>query len=41
LPRTEYTGETAYAEKMAAEGGGAFTADQLREACKRVPENAA
>lgn len=41
LPRTEYTGETRYAEKMAAESKGAFSADDLRAACKRQPESAA
>lgn len=29
LPRTEYTGETSYAEKLAAESDGSFTADWL------------
>lgn len=29
LPRTEYTGETRYAELLAAESNGAFTAEWL------------
>lgn len=29
LPRTEYTGETCYAEKLAAASEGAFTAEWL------------
>ncbi len=29
LPRTEYTGETSYAQKLAAASGGAFNADWL------------
>lgn len=36
LPRTEYTGETRYAELMAAESGGKFTGEALREACRRT-----
>jgi len=31
LPRTEYTGETHHAERMAAASGGAFTAKWLLE----------
>jgi len=31
LPRTEYTGETDYAERLAASSGGAFTAEWLRD----------
>jgi len=31
LPRTEYTGETHYAELLAAASNGAFTAEWLRE----------
>mgnify|MGYP000904615946 CR=1 FL=1 len=31
LPRTEYTGETCYAEKLAQVSGGAFTATELLE----------
>lgn len=31
LPRTEYTGETSYAEKLAQVSGGAFTAAELLE----------
>ncbi|WP_138438551.1 helix-turn-helix domain-containing protein [Marinobacter alexandrii] len=30
LPRTEYTGETDYASKLAEESGGAFEADWLK-----------
>lgn len=29
LPRTEYTGETQYAEKIAAAAGGAFSSQEL------------
>lgn len=29
LPRTEYTGETTYAHKLAKAAGGAFTAEWL------------
>ncbi len=32
LPRTEYTGKTHYAELLAAESKGAFTADWLLSA---------
>lgn len=31
LPRTEYTGETLYAEKLAEASGGAFSAVELLE----------
>lgn len=31
LPRTEYTGETCYAEKLAKASGGAFSASELLE----------
>lgn len=31
LPRTEYTGETDYADRMAKASRGAFTAKQLRD----------
>ena len=31
LPRTEYTGETDYADRMAKASKGAFTAKQLRD----------
>ena len=31
LPRTEYTGETLYAEKLAEASGGAFSAAELLE----------
>lgn len=31
LPRTEYTAETCYAEKLAQASGGAFTATELLE----------
>lgn len=41
LPRTEYTGETHYAEKMASASSGAFTRDELLVAGKRQPESAA
>lgn len=34
LPRTEYTGETKYAEILAENSNGAFTAGWLREAAK-------
>jgi len=30
LPRTEYSGETKYAEILAAESNGAFSAETLR-----------
>lgn len=31
LPRTEYTGETCYAEKLAKASGGDFSASELLE----------
>lgn len=31
LPKTEYTGETSYAEALAAASDGQFTAEWLRE----------
>jgi hypothetical protein len=34
LPRTEFTGETGYAEKLANASGGKFTATWLRENAK-------
>lgn len=34
LPRTEYTGETCHAEKLAKASQGAFTADWLLENAK-------
>ena len=34
LPRTEYTGETSYAEKLAAASDGKFTAQWLRDNAK-------
>lgn len=34
LPRTDYTDETNYAEKIALASGGQFTADQIREVSK-------
>lgn len=36
LPRTEYTGETDYAEKLASAEGATFTAKQLRDRCRRT-----
>ncbi|WP_244783150.1 hypothetical protein [Acinetobacter sp. F-1] len=40
LPRTEYTGETQYAEILAENSNSAFTADWLREAAKpKQPSN--
>lgn len=36
LPRTEYTGETRYAETLAENSNGAFTADWLKQ--KANPE---
>lgn len=37
LPRTEYTGETAYAAELACAAAGAFTADELLVAASRAP----
>lgn len=34
LPRTDYTGETKYAEKIAQASDGQFTADQILEVSK-------
>lgn len=34
LPRTEYTGETHYADKLAAAPGARFTAPELLERCR-------
>ena len=34
LPRTDYTDETNYAEKIALASGGQFTAAQIREVSK-------
>lgn len=34
LPRTEYTGETEYAAKIAAASGGQFTATQILQISK-------
>ena len=34
LPRTEYTGETHYAEVLAEASGGKFTAKEIREQCR-------
>lgn len=34
LPRTDYTGETEYASKIAAVSGGQFTASQILEISK-------
>ncbi|MCY1560652.1 hypothetical protein D9M68_978140 [compost metagenome] len=33
LPRTDYTGETKHAEKLAEASGGAFTAEWLLNEC--------
>lgn len=35
LPRTDYSGETAYAKAIAKESNGAFTEQQLLEATKQ------
>lgn len=35
LPRTEYTGETDYAAKLAAASGGAFSGDWLKSEIMR------
>jgi|SRR5690554_64431 len=35
LPRTDYTGETDYAERMADAAGGAFSAEWLKSATMR------
>ncbi|EMG5651511.1 Cro/Cl family transcriptional regulator [Citrobacter freundii] len=34
LPRTDYTGETGYASKIAAASGGQFTENQILEISK-------
>ncbi|MDP0496388.1 MAG: hypothetical protein Q7Q73_09285 [Verrucomicrobiota bacterium JB024] len=34
LPRTEYTGETCYAEALADASDGRFTADEIRKICR-------
>ncbi|HHJ4571834.1 TPA: Cro/Cl family transcriptional regulator [Citrobacter farmeri] len=34
LPRTDYTGETSYASKIAAASGGQFTESQILEISK-------
>lgn len=34
LPRTDYTGETKYAEKIATASEGQFTADQILKVSK-------
>lgn len=38
LPRTEYTGETDYAVRLAGAQGANFTAKQLRDRCRRPAE---
>jgi hypothetical protein len=40
LPRTEFTGETDYAEKLAAASGYKFTAEWLRQNAKPKTEAA-
>lgn len=34
LPRTEYSGETNYAEVLAAASGGKWSAEEIREKCR-------
>lgn len=35
LPRTEFTGETEYADKIAKASGGKYSAAQIRRICKQ------
>lgn len=41
LPRTEYTGETNYAERLADAAGGSFSAEWLKSAIIRESKQAA
>lgn len=42
LPRTDYTGETNYAERLADASGGAFSADWLlNQAAPKKPDHVA
>ena len=41
LPRTEYTGETKYAERLADAAGGSFSAEWLKSATNRESKQAA
>lgn len=41
LPRTEYTGETDYAYRLAAASGGAFSGDWLKSEVIRQTHQAA